>query len=385
MKGFSVWIEDKVTKSGKRYYVCWRTPDGQRGQVAAGPYKDRANSILRSKEDEFIRGIFDIPTHKMTVGELVTEYLAKIASTKAPNTVRIAQYAIKPFNDLYGGRKLSQVNIPLMEEFTQRLLLEKKSRANRLEQVAHSANGVDIIIRNIKTCLSYGVKMHYLSSNPLRGYKPPKTKEVARFLTADEKSKLLNACLFNPALKDIIIVALHTGMRMGEILKLRHSDVVGKRICVYQEKTNKYKMIPIHNSIRAILEKQPEQEYIFQGWAKWRLEQSFRRAVKRSKIGKLRFHDLRHTFASDYLRNGGTVLDLAKIMGVTLQVLSIYSHFQEDYLDERINGMEFVHSGKDSGNSGKIEASRSANNDTVKRFEVIDFETRKDGLEVKAG
>lgn len=353
MKGFSIWIGNKKTKSGKRYYVCWRLPGNIRGQEPVGPYYSQAVDVREKKKKEFITKNFKlVNADGKSVKELVEAFLRKCSIDYEPSTVRIATDSLKPFKEKFGSWDLNVLTLLDLEDFRHDLV--NSSRISKKGKVIKSSpNGVAIRVRNIKECLSYAATLGWITKSPADKLKEPKKVDVARFLTYEEKEMLLDVgCKFNEELKEIIFVALHTGMRMGEILSLSVKDIVDmNRIRMYQPKTDKWKTIPIHAAIMPILMKRLVNGKIFRGWNKGRLECAFHRSVLRSKIiGRLRFHDLRHTFASDYLQGGGTtLLDLQKIMGVTLQTLQIYAHFQREYLSDTINKIEFVRSGRNAG------------------------------------
>ena len=74
------------------------------------------------------------------------------------------------------------------------------------------------------------------------------------------------------------------------------------------------------------------------------MARAFKRAVKRAGIQvRVRPHDLRHTFASNYLQSGqGTLADLSKILGHTsLKTTMIYAHFELKHLKEHVDLMDF--------------------------------------------
>lgn len=57
---------------------------------------------------------------------------------------------------------------------------------------------------------------------------------------------------------------------------------------------------------------------------------------------KLRFHDLRHTFAANYMMSGGSITTLNKILGhSTLQMTMRYIHFSQDFIESEIDKLDF--------------------------------------------
>jgi integrase len=122
----------------------------------------------------------------------------------------------------------------------------------------------------------------------------------------------------------IVLIALTTGMRASEIFGLLWPDVMYREglIAVRAKlKGGKMRYVPMLPEVADELRAYPKTaELIFppRKGAKGerrRLEGSFEDLLKRAKIRNFRFHDLRHTFASWYMMNGGDLYELAKILG----------------------------------------------------------------------
>lgn len=322
------WLE----KVKSRYYVVWRD-NGKKHSRPAGINKQIALEIKESLEKKILRREYKISDPSLTFEKLITEFLESNPDLR-PNTKRIYEHGLNEISIYFGdGRKVSSIGKEEIEHL--KVWLLKK----------HQPNGAGIVLRPLKTCLNYAVRMGYISHSPSVGINI-KGKQVARFLTDAEIKRLVAACKMNSQLEDIIRIALHTGMRLGEVLGLRKEQIRKGRILISESKTGFPRQVPIHPKIRSILN---SPEFLIE-WNVWRLERSFRRAVKRAELGKLRFHDLRHTFASKYLEAGGTIADLREILGHrTLEALQIYAHFQQSTLKERIHSVDFG-LGKSLGN-----------------------------------
>ncbi len=124
----------------------------------------------------------------------------------------------------------------------------------------------------------------------------------------------------------IVLIALTTGMRASEIFGSRWPDVMydeGLLAVRAKLKGGKMRYVPLLPEVASELKRYPvtfSDDLIFPPRAgaegrRRRLEGSFEDLLKRAKISKFRFHDLRHTFASWYMMNGGDLYELAKILG----------------------------------------------------------------------
>jgi integrase len=322
------WLE----KVKSRYYVVWRE-NGKKHSKPAGINKQLALEIKESLEKQILRREYKISDPSLTFDKLVAEFLDSNPNLR-PKTIKIYEHGLGEISVYFGpGRKVSSISKEEIERL--RVWLLNK----------HQPNGAGIVLRPLKTCLNYAVRTGHIPSSPAAGINI-KGKQVARFLTDAEIKRLIGACKMNLQLEHIVKIALHTGMRLGEILGIRKEQIRNGRIFVMESKTGFPRQVPIHPGIVGILN---SPDFLVE-WNIWRLERSFRRAVKRAKLGKLRFHDLRHTFASKYLESGGTIADLREILGHrTLAALQIYAHFQQSTIKERIQAVDFG-LGKSLGN-----------------------------------
>ena len=201
--------------------------------------------------------------------------------------------------------------------------------------------------------LRKAVDWEYIDDNPAWGVKQ-RREEVPEFeyLTAHEMDRLLEAC---PAhLQPIVIVALYTGMRRGEILNLEWKDVnldVGDRglITIRKSKNHDTRYIPMNSLVSETLMKHPKRivggkvsDHVFSnrdGAAVKSIRNGFEAAVRRARINKhIRFHDLRHTFASHLVMRGVDLRTVAKLLGHRdIRVTMRYAHLGSDHLQAAVD------------------------------------------------
>ena len=178
-----------------------------------------------------------------------------------------------------------------------------------------------------------------------------------RFLSDEERTSLLNACLgsHNPYLYMIVVLALSTGARRGELLTLRWTDVDLKRgmLTFRETKNGETRSVPLtgggfdaltqHAKVRRL-----NTPLVFPdrtGTRPLGIRGAFDNAVKRSGIADFHFHDLRHTFASYLAMNGASLLEIAEVLGhKTLAMVKRYAHLSEAHtrgVVERMNRAVF--------------------------------------------
>ena len=127
-------------------------------------------------------------------------------------------------------------------------------------------------------------------------------------------------------LRLIVLIALTTGMRIAEVFALKWGDVLYKEelIAVRSKlKGGKFRYVPLTPELAAEFRRYPAvmgEERIFPPepatkGERQRVDKSFETILTMAGISDFRFHDLRHSFASWYMMNGGDLYELAKILG----------------------------------------------------------------------
>jgi integrase len=157
------------------------------------------------------------------------------------------------------------------------------------------------------------------------------SKEELRRLMAvlDEKllrrgTKAINRTFLR--LRLIVLTALTTGMRIGEIFALTWSDILYEESLITVRsklKGGRFRYVPLTPELANEYRRMPiviSEDRIFPPrrgakGERCRVESSFETLLDLAKITDFRFHDLRHTFASWYMMNGGDLYELAKILG----------------------------------------------------------------------
>ena len=205
----------------------------------------------------------------------------------------------------------------------------------------------------IKNLFRKAVEWGYLRENPTVPVKWIKTgKQAVRFLSDDEIQRLIAACAASGHAQfyGIVVVALNTGMRKGEILRLRWSDVDFKRrqirvVSSEDGNTKNYdsRVIPMNRSVENLLRKHPrrlDSPYVFPGESGQMFNKTnyhFTKAVKRSGIPHARFHDLRHTFASHLVMKGIDLRTVQELLGhKDMRMTLKYAHLAPDHVRKAV-------------------------------------------------
>lgn len=166
----------------------------------------------------------------------------------------------------------------------------------------------------------------------------PENNARTRFLSTEERSRLLAACkaATAPKLLLLVLMALTTGARRGELLGLRHADIdiEGASAYVRRGKNGEPRVLPLTPVVIRMIEalgKKDPQTLIFCGRRGadqvFEFDTAWRTAMRKASLENFRFHDLRHSCASYLAQSGASLLEIADVLGhKSLDVTRRYSH-----------------------------------------------------------
>ena len=193
--------------------------------------------------------------------------------------------------------------------------------------------------------------------------RPKVSNERTRYLTDAERESLLNACKnsSNPDLYLVVVLAISTGMRKGEIMGMRWQDIHTApdqsftRVHLTKTKNGKARSVLLTSPALELLEdrrtKLMESKQakvaaglVFPSTANATrpvdLRKPWRAALQAAGIEEFRFHDLRHTTASYLAMNGASLLAISKVLGhKTTKMTERYSHLATSHIDEVVRSM----------------------------------------------
>lgn len=254
------------------------------------------------------------------VHDLCTRYYDEHAKDKASAETILHQ--LGKLEDYLGkDRKLMSLsNASLMD-------YRAKRRGDGLQ--GHSINREIVILR---AAMTYANKMHdvqvpNLRWDSLRTQEPPNR---TRFLSFDEYDALFTAA--HKSLKPILICAVTTGLRKGNILRLDWAQVkLGERIIQMVVKGGKPHGVRIVPDLLAALSTTAPESRKGRVFDTTNFEKRWRQAIKDSGLADLRFHDLRHTFASWARQNGADIADVFDALGHSdISMTMRYAHIKPD-------------------------------------------------------
>jgi integrase len=158
-----------------------------------------------------------------------------------------------------------------------------------------------------------------------------------RWLTHTEEKRLLDAATNPWWLRDCLMVALHTGMRRGEILNLKWVDVDFLRmtVTVVKSKNGEKRTIPMSKTLYRTLKGIKVVDLAGRVFpiSRSSLRQAFIKTIAKTRIEDFHFHDLRHTFATRLVQNGADLYKVKELLGhKSISVTMRYAHHNPESL-----------------------------------------------------
>jgi integrase len=355
-------ITARKTKGGSTVYRVLIRRKGERPMSAhfekLGMAREwAAQTEVAIKEGRYFKAQ---PGEGKTLNELLDKYIAEELPKRRLDRQKTV-YQLVWWRGQLGHLYLKALRPAVLSECRERLIYQASRRGRPM-----ASSTVNQYMAGLSQVFSIAVKeWEWMDENPMqkvRRCKLPKGR--TRFLSDAERERLLAACResTSPYLYAVVVVAICTGARFGEILGLRWEDIdFDRRIMrLEQTKNGEKRAVPLAAPAFAEVLKLREAR---RGEAPWvfrrscdtkrpiELRKHWFIAIKKAGIADFRFHDLRHTAASYLAMNSASLLEIAAVLGhKTLAMVQRYSHITDQHTSailDRMTGKVFG----DEGNS----------------------------------
>lgn len=342
-------------KTGVKYRVLIRLK-GCPPQSATFARKTDAKKWAQDTESAIRDGRYlrTVEAKKHTVGDMIDKYIAGhlVGKKAAEDTERHLLY----WKEQIGAKLLSDVTPALIGSVRDDLLnnpyVTTRKIGDKVVETERKRKGATVnrYMAALGHCITAAVKeWGWMESNPMRNVQKQKEDDGrVRFLSDDERSALLEACKEsqNPYLYPVVVLALSTGMRQGEIMNLTWNDVdfTNQRVILNETKNGERRAVHLAGKalelLRDLKEKNIRQDsnLVFPGTHALNrgpasLRTAWLFALKKSGVTDFKFHDLRHSAASYLAMNGASLMDIAAVLGhKTLAMVKRYSHLSETHV-----------------------------------------------------
>lgn len=329
-----------VYKKGKNWYIDYYVK-GRRKRRKIGPSKKLAQQVLKDVHVKLAKGeylgVYD--EKKILFEDFSEQYLVFSKNNKAESTYnRRDKVSVSHLKEAFQGRFLFDITPRMIENY----------KAKRLKKVSPAT--VNRELACLKHMYNKAMEWDAVKSNPVKKVKLLKEPPGRlRYLSQDEVPKLLDAC--NGYLRSIVITALNTGMRKGEILALKWQevDLHHRKITVKKPKNNEVRVIPINETLYQELSElyeDSDSDYVFANGDGQRfgdIKKGFSLALERAEIEDFHFHDLRHTFGSYLVMQGIDLKTVQQVMGhKEIKTTMRYSHLSPEYVQQAMGRLDSV-------------------------------------------
>lgn len=311
-----------ITKRGNKWRVQIRK-DGFGYMSKTFSTKALAETFAKDVEGRIERGVFESTAmaEETTLATVISFYKQHLLPLKGGKDVE--EVRLKRIDGEWGGMSLAKITPRLIRLWKDKRLTEV-SAATVLKELSLLSRLFTVAQKEMDITLPQG--------NPLKLVSlPSEENKPARRPTPSEEEALST----HPVVGDLVVFAIETGMRRGEISRMEWENINWNRqtlfIPKHHTKSNRARTIPLTDRAVAVLKKR-------QGLRPFpmlphSITTAFRRACYTLGIKNLTFHCLRHHAVSNFFENHMNVAEVAAISGhQDLRVLMRYTHPSPEHL-----------------------------------------------------
>lgn len=322
-----------LTKRNKIYYIIYFDEFGKR----------KTKSTKTRKKPEALKFLVEFKKYnscKILLKNAIDMFLQSNTS-KSKKYYEDLNFKLNQFLKFCGNIPIEKVNYELLNNFIKSL--NSQTLANKYLQY-------------LKTFFNYFVRLEKLYFNPcnkIKKFKLPEKQPL--YFSNDELDKLL--AVVNPEIKDVVIFAVNTGMRLSEIINLKFSQIDFDNELIILDnqqnitKSKRVRSIPMNTTVKNIIATKKINDlndYVFtknnKPFTNSIVSHTFKKAVREAGINPLlHFHSLRHTFASNLVKNKIPIFAVSKLLGHSdIKTTLIYSHLEANDLREVVETLRVI-------------------------------------------
>jgi integrase len=311
--------------------------------------RKRVYRSTKCRDLEQAKSVFDqlcselVPWEKIALSQFRIHHAKLLDGSVSNGTALLNDAALRAFERLVGDLKLRSITAYHVELFL----------SARLKEVAPITVARDY--RHLKAAFNRARKWKMLEISPfaeVRNVRVPEKPPL--FLRPEDCNQLLEA-IPSPQMKAIVVFGASTGMRLGEIVNLRWTDVDVAAGVIrltnregFTTKNRRSRQVPMNSTVTETLRKLPKRcEHVFvgrkgnklnAGWVSRKFK-SFARAAGLPE--GIHFHSLRHSFASWLVQSNVPLPNVKEILGHrNMSTTLVYAHVAPEQLKESVRSID---------------------------------------------
>lgn len=342
-----------VFKRGSKWcYDFWVNGKRYRGSIPEARVKaqaERAENAIRDQVYEGKYGKEETPVPLLR--DFITDTFLPWSKANKRTWVH-DEFRSRALIKELGNKPMDEISPILIEKYKRDRRASKTARGT--DRAPSTVNReLELLSKMFSLAIDQGLAIH----NPCRKVKRYREdNERNRYLSDEEEARLI-AALDNQrtGLRPLVVLAIHTGMRRGELLSLRWANIDFERGLIHvmnsqreQTKTGHSRSVPMNQVVRAELQalyaESGDTEYVFvdQRTKQPRVEpkRGFRMACREAKLKDFHFHDLRHTTATRLAEAGVGTRGIMAILGHScIQTSARYTHATDEGLRRAVESL----------------------------------------------
>ena len=318
---------------GKRHVVSTGTGDYKKAKIMLKEYEAKiANGTLDSEKST--------PKKPIELREFFDEYLEYSSKRKTRKSYMRDRLIFKHFEKFVGSKPLASIDRKLVDNYSD----------HRVTRVSKST--VNLELRHLKAAFTVAVEWGHVDKNPLRRKKPyPVPQRSPNYFTNKQISLLLD-CIEEAWLREVVVFAVNTGVRIGELVNVEWKDVDfdNREVRIrnkqdFMTKSKKERPLPINDELFDLLVGMKRRgSHIFsnargQRRDSLRVSKHFKKYVRIAALeDKFTFHSLRHTFASHLVQRGVSIYIVSKLLGHSnIKTTEVYAHLAPETFHDAVS------------------------------------------------
>ncbi len=315
-------IQKRTLKDGS---ARWKAVIRRKGvPKRSRTFRTRAQAAAWAKRAEVRildgRAPADPGEERRTVNDVIDEYMQRVLPGFGPRDRRKRLTHLKWWSDRLGEVRLVTLRRAMVGDALR--ALERGESPSGKPAAAATRNRY---LATLRHAFSFAMKdLEWIPTNPLSRMGTREPRGRVRFLEEPERDRLLEACRESRSsrLYPIVLLAIATGARQGELLGLRWRDIDFERgvAVLHHTKNRERRAVPLEGEALSVLKelaqvRRIDSDRVFAN-GKGRVtfpRQAWTKALEGAELENFRFHDLRHTAASYLAMSGATLAEIAEL------------------------------------------------------------------------